>query len=63
MGQRHLRILGCLRDKIIKLNDDYATEKKLGLFWLLGCLNFKLVGAWFYFFRQNFSVSSSKVCC
>lgn len=34
MGQRHLRILGCLRDKIIKLNDDYATEKKLGLFWL-----------------------------
>lgn len=63
MGQRHVRILGCLRDKIIKLNDNYATQKKLGLFRLWGCLNSKLVGAWFHFFRQNFWASSAKVCC
>lgn len=32
MGHRHLRTLGCLRDKIIKLNEHYATQEKLGSF-------------------------------
>lgn len=47
MGQRHLRTLGGLQDKIIKLNDDCATQKKIGVILALGLLEFKLVGAWF----------------
>lgn len=40
MGQRHLRTLGCLRNKIIKLNMTIRQKKKIWVILAFGLFEF-----------------------